>query len=272
MDCKQFILDLCEFYGSLYVAMSVAEDAAEDAAEDSMVRGESWDDTRNQAWESVGNTIRNSVGNAILDVVEDGSGPDRLEDTLDAAWDAVRNTTLVVAQNAARIVTPNAAKGVYSRQMAYVICRSIILDRKKISKAVESKVKDRLPDIILISERKMEVIRRLMTYNDKERLKKTIPLQLHYILFTIERLIKVDFTSQLMEKHRKLVKDLEMEKTYLSLFNATISKEELTSCWPSSHYLPEVLVAIIVSYTELSCQNLDDENIIISRILLVPNT
>ena len=113
-----------------------------------------------------------------------------------------------------------------------------------------------------------------MSFDDKKfkRLQLTIPLKMLDYLFGYERIISfllkaggVQQYSALMDKHRKLVHLLGLEKHYAQL-TVFVDSEFLLKFLPT---FPRVLVEIIVDYTQLSQENSEDLDEIYNRLLKI---
>ena len=124
----------------------------------------------------------------------------------------------------------------------------------------------------------MNIIQKLLSYEDEktfDRLKQAVGVQLHYIFFRIEKIIRVDARleakreDQLIGQFYSLLTKLDILDTYTKLFSPLVSdnegtKEELLT------YFPLVIAKLILDYT---CPTLsssrEDEDAVIARILCI---
>lgn len=289
-DSKKFRLSVLNFYASV----SIAADAASSAVEETVREEEAYAAGYSTGYAAVYWTARQAAGyHESLQSAEMAAGEVARYAAAEAAEKAVGQTTTgwkarEEVWEAARVSTTSlvlrGAKGTW-RQIAEACCRSVLSHRKEIKENVRKVSWDNLPATLLSSEQKVQIIRKLITYDGKcfERLRKTIPLQLHRICFDVECLIKVDAgfaelaepaeEKMLMAEHRQLVKKLGMKDSYAQLFvSRPLPRESLTRELQGIIPLPRVLIEIVNDYLQLSCHDEEDVEEIFRRILALPNT
>lgn len=193
---------------------------------------------------------------------------------VDAAWDVAGkvawDATLDVAGNAAKDI---AKKVGTPQKISYAICRSVILDRKKIFSSVDASG-TKISSAPMTVDKVVKCCTTMMTFNEEQfaRLQLTIPLKMLDYLLGYERAIfflrhdAVGHYYSLMDKHLQLVRRLGLEKHYAELTVPRHGVIVVSECLPT---LPVVLIDIIIGYGYLHHDNADDLDEIYNRLLLL---
>ena len=119
------------------------------------------------------------------------------EDRASTAWSPLEDLQLISARNVIWNLAKSAAKRHTStyfkgspRRAADAVCRSVIADRKRIEQDIREQARREIPAVVVLqSEDKIRIIRRLMTYNSIEfiSLQEVVPIQLCHMFFRLNR-------------------------------------------------------------------------------------
>ena len=99
---------------------------------------------------------------------------------------SARNVVWDLAKSAAKRHTSTYFKG-NPRHAADAVCRSVIAHRKRIEQDIREQARGEIPAaVVLQSEDKIRIIRRLMTYDSIEfiSLQEVVPIQLCHMFFS----------------------------------------------------------------------------------------
>ena len=266
---RQFRIHILNVYAAWDAAGSAAGSAAKDAA---------W----NAAWNAAGS----AAGHAAWAAARAATWDATWGAAMDAAGGAAMGAAWTAAWDAAKDVAKN---GGTARQIAYVSCRSVIVDRKKIFSSIDT-LGDKIPSTPMTVDDVIRVCTVMMTFGEKEftRLQSTIPLKMLDYLLGYERAISFlhyfpignrngGSTNQyhcsyreLMDKHRQLVCDLGLEKSYAKL---TAPRHEVSMLTKYLPMMPIVLIEIMIEYSSLchdaSPDNTGDSDEIYNRLLVL---
>ena len=157
-------------------------------------------------------------------------------------FDAATASKKAIAEVLRKTAFDVVRRGGTSREVTYAICESVILNRGKIKDVLAARAINHVglkalkePKALkaLKAEGKCKILRALMTYEGKKinQLKQTIPLQLHWICFSIEQLIKCEARlsredeGELMKEHESLLMGLNIRDSYVKLFNPRLAPD-----------------------------------------------
>lgn len=226
-----------------------------------------WDAAMNAARMAAGE----AAGRAAGDVAWKAAGRAAGYVTREAAWKAAWEVAWGAAREAAKKVI-GRNKGGTPRQIVYASCRSVILDRKKIIKAIEDDLSD-VPSTPMTIDEVSKCCIIMMSFDEKkfEKLRLTVSLQLVNYLLKYECIISIlrqcgnERYYTLMDMHTKLVRRLGLESSYAKLMNAKVNIVELGKHLPT---IPAVLIDIIIGYCALTLDVPEDKDEIYDRLLL----
>lgn len=168
-----------------------------------------------------------------------------------------------------------------SYQIAEVACKEVISCRKELEVDLKMKIWHVLPDTILTSREKANIIIKLIAQRTEEEpnsLVSTISLQLHHICYNVEKLIKCyaklesEDEKTVMEEFHKFKERMNVTISYSKLFlpmtgdGKIVSQLSFSSM--SQQSLPDVLIDIILSYVQL---HIVDEDEFFRRLLKCDN-
>lgn len=236
-----FLAEICSIYGKVYLPVVATGKAAryatdmvvEDAVPEHVAGAAAWDATYAAEREAGLDVIYDAAGEEIVDVAADAA--------IKEAWDVAYGA----AEKASR-------RGCSPQEIAEASCRVVIGLRKEIREKIFKRV-EKLPPAGLKKIDETKVISLLLGFEGEqlESLKSTIPLQLCNYLFLTERIIRLSGShisrDHLLEKHRHLVKCVELEEKYKNLF-PTVVDVETHLAHHTMPGLPKVVIEIIVEY------------------------
>ena len=173
-----------------------------------------------------------------------------------------------VRKIAARVEEDNSCCGATKevRDARIVIeasCRSVMKNCAKIRTAITG---ERMRSI---NPQPMETIcatvLRLLTYETGAlgSLKKTVPVQLLYILYCFDRVTRMTANESLARRFDALADSLVTLQKSKALYHPTVVSQALTE----QAWLPKELVGLVVDYCRLGALSSEDEELIINRIL-----
>ena len=149
-------------------------------------------------------------------------------------------------------------------------CRLVINNGKKVHDAVVTAMDDE-PTTTLTGLRTIKGVRAsavcLLTYDKTQfaRLKTTIPVQLLFVLYRFDRVIRMFRDEGLARMLTSLVDSLDYTTRYQALYQPAVDPSEILSV--HSLCLPRELVGLVVEYCRLDALALENEDLIIKRIL-----
>ena len=228
-------LEVLEIHGSLDTAISA------------VCAFEKCLDTRIKLRELAGRTAWDVICRAAAGVVD---------------WQATDAAKSVARDSAVAAKLAAAKEGKDQSGIAEATCRSVMKDWRNIRTVIVARfatMKLEALSSIVAS------VRRLLTYDKAElsSLKDTVPVQLLYILYRFDRVATMTEDKSLAREFAALVDSLSYTARYQALYQPTVACRALTK----QARLPKELVGLVADYCRLYVLALEDEELIINRIL-----